>query len=254
MSGGGRESGPPRPERDAAEDPVEVSEASEGSLPPDPELEAALREAMASVERSESQSNPASRANPANPGPASASDGPEAAAPAGESEAADAVVAELRDKLLGANERLLRLQADFENYRKRAAREHQDALQFGPQNLVKDLLSVVDNLDRAIRHARQSEGGDLQGLLQGVELVQRELQGVLAKHHVTEIDALGKPFNPALHEAMAQITDGTAEPNTVLDVLEKGYQLRDRLLRPAKVVVNRTTGGPGGSGEGEAPA
>jgi molecular chaperone GrpE len=249
VSSGGRQDRPSGAGRDA-EDPIEVSEASEGSLPPDPELEAALREAISSMERG----------GPA-PQPGPAPDPPDPGAAAGPAEAVLMPAAELaeltgvRDKLLAANERLLRLQADFENYRKRAAREHQDALLFGPQNVVKDLLPVVDNLDRAIRHARQSAGGDLQGLLQGVELVQRELQAVLAKHHVTEIDALGKPFNPALHEAMAQITDAAAAANTVVDVLEKGYQLRDRLLRPAKVVVNRAAGaGPGASGEGEAPA
>jgi molecular chaperone GrpE len=252
VSDRGRHGGPPVPGRDAAPDPIEVAEASEGSLPPDPELEAALREAMASVERTEAEATPVA-ADPV-PGPDAGAGGAPAEAPSAEA-AASAELASVRDKLLAANERLLRLQADFENYRKRAAREHQDALQFGPQNLVKDLLPVVDNLDRAIRHARQSAGGNLQGLLQGVELVQRELQSVLAKHHVIEIDALGKPFNPALHEAMAQITDEASQPNSVVDVLEKGYQLRDRLLRPAKVVVNRAAaGGSGGSGEGEAPA
>ena len=120
-------------------------------------------------------------------------------------------------------------------------------MQFGPQNLVKDLLSVVDNLGRAIDHARKSAGGDLQGLLQGVELVQRELLSVLEKHHVTEVDALGKPFNPAYHEAMAQVPDDSVPANTVIEVLQKGYQLRDRLLRPAQVVVTRE---PDGAGEG----
>jgi len=160
-------------------------------------------------------------------------------------------VARLRDQLLGANDRLLRLQADFENYRKRAAREHQESLQYGAQNLVKDLLSVVDNLDRAIDHAQQSEGGDLQGLLQGVALVQREFIGVLEKHHVVGIDALGQLFNPALHEAMAQIPDETVDPNTVIDVMQKGYQLRDRLIRPARVTVAKRPDGTDEGGQGE---
>lgn len=158
----------------------------------------------------------------------------------------------LQVELTETHDRLLRLQADFDNYRKRATREHQEAMQFGPQNLVKDLLSVVDNLDRAIGHARQSEGGDLQGLLQGVELVQRELLGVLAKHHVTEVDALGQPFNPAFHEAMAQVPHDSVAPNIVIEVLQKGYQLRDRLLRPAKVVVAKAPEEAGEGGEGGA--
>ena len=155
----------------------------------------------------------------------------------------------LQSQLAESNDRLLRLQADFENFRRRAAREHREAMQFGPQNVVKDLLSVVDNLGRAIEHARRSDGGDLQGLLQGVELVQRELLSVLEKHHVTEVDALGKPFNPAFHEAVAQVPDGSVPANTVIEVLQKGYQLRDRLLRPAQVVVSQ---GPKGAGEGGA--
>ena len=110
--------------------------------------------------------------------------------------------ARLREELSASHDRLLRLQADFDNFRKRAARDREDALQFGPQNLVKDLLSVVDNLARAIDHARQSGGGDLEGLLQGVELVRRELESVLSKHNVREVEALGKDFNPAQHEAI----------------------------------------------------
>ena len=158
----------------------------------------------------------------------------------------------LQVELTEAHDRLLRLQADFENFRKRASREHQEAIQFGPQNLVKDLLSVVDNLDRAVDHARESEGGDLQGLLQGVELVQRGLLGVLGKHHVETIEALGEPFNPAYHEAMAQVVDDAVAPNMVIEVLEKGYQLRDRLLRPAKVVVTKAADGSDDGGQGEA--
>jgi molecular chaperone GrpE len=80
----------------------------------------------------------------------------------------------------------------------------------------------------------------LEGLLQGVELVRRELLTALAKHGVTPIDALGKPFDPALHEALSQVEDGSVAPNTVVEELQKGYQLRDRLLRPSRVVVART--------------
>ena len=79
----------------------------------------------------------------------------------------------------------------------------------------------------------------MQGGLQGVELVQRELMGVLETHNVTTIDALGQPFDPAFHEAMAQVAEDAVEPNTVIEVLQKGYQLRDRLLRPAQVVVTK---------------
>jgi len=190
-----------------------AEEASEGTLAPNPELEEALREAAAAI--------------------------PDDDESGGSGGASQAELEAAREELQQAGDRLLRLQADFENFRKRALRERQEAVQYGSQNLVKDLLSVVDNLERAIDHARQSEGGDLQSLLQGVELVQRELLGVLSKHHVNEIEAHGKLFNPALHEAMAQVSDDDAKPNTIVDVLQKGYQLHDRLIRPARVVVAR---------------
>lgn len=212
-----------------------------GSLAPNPELEAAMREAMESMpesgRREKGEEKPDAEelvlANPIERAPHEEAH-------------------RLQVQLTEANDRLLRLQADFENFRRRAAREHQEALLYGPQNVVKDLLSVVDNLDRAIDHARQSEGGDLQGLLQGVELVQRELLGVLEKHHVSEIEALGKPFDPTFHEAMAQVSEDSVAPNTVIEVLQKGYQLRDRLLRPAQVVVTKGAEA-GGGGQGEAP-
>jgi len=193
-------------------------EDSAGALPPNPELEAALREAADSIEGGSERS-------------AEGEQEPEEEASEAE-EGQDPLV-----ELERTQERLLRLQADFENFRRRALAERRDIYQYGHQNLVKDLLSTVDNLGRAIGHARESGGGDLESFLQGVELVRRELLGILESHSVREIEALGKPFDPALHEAMAQAVDESVAPNTVVQVLERGYQLRDRLLRPARVVV-----------------
>ena len=110
---------------------------------------------------------------------------------------------------------------------------------------------MVDNLERAIAHARESGGGDLASFLQGVELVQRELLSIFEKNHVTEIEALGKPFDPSLHEAMAQVESGAVPPNTVIDVLQKGFQLRDRLVRPSRVIVAKAPDGSGRSGGGD---
>ena len=203
-----------------------------GSLGTNPELEKALREAAAAVPDADAGRGQGEVLL----------EQPVEGSPEGER-------ARLREELSASHDRLLRLQADFDNFRKRAARDREDALQFGPQNLVKDLLSVVDNLARAIDHARQSGGGDLEGLLQGVELVRRELESVLSKHNVREVEALGKNFNPAQHEAMAQIPVATVEPNTVVEVLQKGYQLRDRLIRPARVIVARKPDVPDAEGE-----
>ena len=225
-------------------------EPSGGSIPTDPALEAALREAAEAIpDRPEKARR--KRVPVAEPESAAHSDA-EREPGAAEDESRDLehllddeieaglppeVAFALRDELAEANGRLLRLQADFDNFRKRALKERQEALQYGSQNLFKDLLPVVDNLDRAIEHARENTGGDLETFLQGVELVRRELIAVFGKHHVTEIEALGKPFNPALHEAMAQVEDDSVSPNTVVEVLQKGYELRDRLVRPARVVV-----------------
>ena len=203
-----------------------AEEASEGSLAPSPELEEALREAAAAVDEPAKEKNE-------EPPPADASGGERAS----EVDAAEAegVLAELSQ----TQGRLLRLQADFENFRRRALKERTEIHQYGHQNLVKDLLSTVDNLDRAIDHAKKGGGGDQQVLLQGVELVRKELLTALAKNGVTEIDAMGKPFDPSLHEAMTQISNASVAPNTVVEVMQKGYLLRDRLLRPARVALAR---------------
>ncbi len=198
----------PKDKPDEVEGWESLGEESAGTLAPNAELEDAMREAMEAVEaRQEERTG----------GEAPASGDP-------------AEVAALRD-------RLLRLQADFENFRKRTLKDRQEALRYGHENVVKDLLPTVDNLERAIEHARGSDGGDLEGLLQGVELVLRELRGVLERHGVEEIEAEGQAFDPAVHEAMAQQASESARPNTVIDVFQKGYRLRDRMLRAARVVV-----------------
>jgi molecular chaperone GrpE len=198
------------PGPDAPEGWESLEEEAEGALGPNPELEEAMREAMEAVEAREEE-----RRGPTEPG----AEGPS-------------------EEVAALQDRLLRLQADFENFRKRTLKEKEEAWRYGHQNLVKDLLATVDNLERAIEHARGSEGGDLEGLLQGVELVLRELLGILGQHGLAEIDAEGEPFDPAFHEAMAQQPDDSVPPNTVVQVYEKGYRLRDRMLRPARVVVS----------------
>jgi molecular chaperone GrpE len=193
-----------------------AEEGGAASLPENPELEAALAEAAAAVD---SYDNPGSRGG--------------GAVTAEATEVPEEVALQLKQ----TEDRLVRLQADFENFRRRANKERIEANQYGHQNLVKDLLATVDNLERGIDHARQSAGGDLESLLQGVELVQRELLAALTKHGVVRIEALGQPFDPAVHEAMAQTPDGSVEPNAVIEELQTGYKLRDRLLRPSRVIV-----------------
>lgn len=149
------------------------------------------------------------------------------------------------------NEQFLRLQAEFENFRRRGLKEKQESFKFGHQNLVKDLLSAVDNLERALEHGAQEAGPEVRGILDGVELVHREVLGALAKHGVKEVEAEGQLFDPADHEAMGQVPSAEVPPNTVLQVLQKGYVIHDRMLRPARVIVSREAtpeeAGSGGS-------
>jgi len=132
-------------------------------------------------------------------------------------------------------ERFLRQAAELENYKKRSARERDDAIRYANESLLKDLLPVVDNLERAIAHA--SGGGNGKPLVEGVEMVLRGLADVLTKHGAMPILAQGQPFDPTKHEAMTQVETDDHEPNSVVEELHKGYMLRDRLLRPALVSV-----------------
>ena len=197
-----------------------LAEDSEGSLAVNPELEAALREASEAIDED---------------GHVKGSE-----EPAASEEFSGEEIERMAGQLVENRDKYVRLLADFDNFRRRAHKDRQDVIQFGHENLVKDLLSTVDNLDRAIEHAHQNDGGDLASLLQGVELVQREFYAVFAQHEVHVIDAEGSEFDPSLHEAMAQVQDDSAAPNTVIEVLQKGYRLRDRLLRPARVVVAKS--------------
>ena len=198
-----------------------AEEGSVGSLAPSAELEEALREAEAAVE-----AHQASRSAARGSGP----------------EALEHELAALKEEKAKLEDRLVRLHADFDNYRKRTLREKQEALSYGHEHVVKDLLAVVDNLERAIEHASASSGADFEGMLQGVDLVRRELLGVLAKHGVGSIEAEGEVFDPNLHEALAQMEDEKVPAGRVSRVLQKGYRLRDRLLRPARVLVSKGSG------------
>ena len=149
----------------------------------------------------------------------------------------EARVAELEE----LKDRSLRQQAEFENFRRRGLKERDEAHRFGHQNLVKDLLPTVDNLERALEHSEGSEDRNLEGLLQGVGLVLRELLTALRKHSVTPVESEDQAFDPAIHEAVGQVPDDSLPPNSVAHVLQKGYRLHDRMLRPARVMVTRAT-------------
>jgi molecular chaperone GrpE len=131
----------------------------------------------------------------------------------------------------------LRCRADLENYRKRAQREKEDLGRFANESLLRELLPVLDNLERAVAHARES-GGD-GTLLEGVEMTIGLLRKAFDQFGVTAVDAVGKPFDPACHEAMGQLEHAELPPGSVAQELQKGYLLNQRLLRPALVMVSK---------------
>ncbi|HEV3025116.1 MAG TPA: nucleotide exchange factor GrpE [Pirellulales bacterium] len=152
----------------------------------------------------------------------------------------------LRQELEEARERLLRAQADLENLRKRTRRELEEERRFANLPLLTDLLPVIDNVGRAIQAAEKAaEGG---ALLEGVKLVAQQLDSVLTRHHCKRIAALGGPFDPHLHQAIVQQPSAEHPAGTVLVVAQEGYQLHDRVLRPAQVVVSSASA-PAGRAE-----
>jgi molecular chaperone GrpE len=140
---------------------------------------------------------------------------------------------ETGERLKETHERLLRTAAEFDNYKKRAVKEKEDVQRFGSERLLKDFLPVMDNLERALEHAEQH---DPRQVIEGVRLVQKLFENTLAKHGVIGFSAVGKPFDPGLHEALMQ-QDSDAPAGTVVSEMAKGYKLNDRLIRPAAVVV-----------------
>lgn len=198
-----------------------AEEASGGSFGPSAELEEAMRQAEESHDaRAAARARDAGAGDPAR-------------------KELEAALAQAQSELAEIKEKYLRLAADFENARRRSLKDREETALFGHQNVVKELLPSVDNLERAIDHARQGGEGSQGGLLEGVELVLREILAALARHGVATVEALGHPFDPAQHEAMAQIEDASVPGNTVVQVFQPGYQLRGRLLRPARVVVSK---------------
>lgn len=133
----------------------------------------------------------------------------------------------------------LRAMSDLENFRKRAAREREDMRKFGSERFVKDVLPVVDNLERALEHATKSEIVDTASIVQGVEMVLRQFSSTLERHDVRGFTSVGERFDPQRHEAFQQIPTTEFDTGTVMQEFERGYFYHERLLRPAKVIVAR---------------
>ncbi|HBE44444.1 MAG TPA: nucleotide exchange factor GrpE [Deltaproteobacteria bacterium] len=133
--------------------------------------------------------------------------------------------------------KLLYLQADFENFKKQKNKEKQELLMFGNEVLIKELLPVLDNLERALEHASTTENAT--SIVEGVKIIHAEFLKVLEKYGVTRAEAIGKKFDPTLHEAVFQEARDDVEPGTVVSELQKGYLLNGRLIRPSRVIVSK---------------
>lgn len=149
-----------------------------------------------------------------------------------------AELASAREEVEKHKDLYLRTRAETDNFRRRMQREKEELSKFANESLLREVLPVLDNLQRAVEHAREAGGND-STLLDGVEMTLSQFNAVLDKFNVTPVEADGVPFDPACHEAMGQLECGDCEPNTVVNVMQTGYMLNGRLLRPALVMVSK---------------
>jgi molecular chaperone GrpE len=178
-----------------------------------------------------------------NASPASAEAAESKVEPKVESEAeAEAEVEEpsTEARLAAANDQILRTLAELENTRKRATRDRAEALKFGAMSFARDMLSVADNFQRALKAVEDMQEDvpeAMRGLLDGISATQRDLMAALARHKVTPLTPMGEKFDPNLHEAMFEAPGTGQASGTIIEVIETGYMMEERLLRPAKVGI-----------------
>ena len=172
-----------------------------------------------------------------NPEAAAAASGkdPAVASPAPESEIEELKkeISKLQKENQALQEQVLRIRAEADNFRKRMQKEKDDFARFAREGFIRDLLPVKDNLERALAHAEK----DPSSIVDGVRMTLEQFDSILRNMGVEPIESVGKPFDPSLHEAMAQVESDEYEPNTVVEEFQKGYTLHGRLLRPAMVTV-----------------
>ncbi|MFQ5351295.1 MAG: nucleotide exchange factor GrpE, partial [Thermoanaerobaculia bacterium] len=182
------------------------------------DLDDAMREALEAVERSQEHLAEAAAE--------SAESGSDTARESNDD------LSELEAELLELRNRSVRTLADFDNYRKRVARERSEERRYAAADLAQDILAVVDNLERAL-----GSEGSAEDLKQGVGMIHRQLEATLGRHGVRRVTALGEPFDPTLHEAVMRVEEAEVEEPTVREELQSGYTLHERLLRPSMVKV-----------------
>jgi molecular chaperone GrpE len=221
-----------------ADDVKNAGDAPEVALDLDeqtPDLDAAMREAVAAVEEVEAGNRSAdSAANGGNAGNVGNNDAEE--------------VTRLRQEIADLRDRSVRTLADFDNFRKRAERERQEQRRYALLEPLRELLTVADNLDLAL-----SAQGSAEDLKRGVEMIHRQMQELLRRFGAVEVPAVGQPFDPTVHEAVAREESAEVKAPTVTAELRRGYKMHDRLLRPSmvKVAVPAETAAAPAGGKGE---
>lgn len=217
-------------QRDNQEDIPEVSldlDADQGG-----DLEAAMRDAVAAVEEVE-RGDGGNAGNAGNAGTAGVGSAGDPRSSVSSDQQSEQEVARLRGEIADLRDRSMRTLADFDNFRKRAERERQELRKYALVEPLRDFLEIVDNLDLALM-----AGGSADDLKRGVELIHRQMLDLLRRFGVQEVDAHGKPFDPALHEAVSREEDAAVKSPTVTAELRRGYKIHDRLLRPSMVKVS----------------
>ena len=154
------------------------------------------------------------------------------------SEDIDSIKSAKSDELKNLNDKYLRLAAEFENYKRLAQRDQREQAKFANENILRELIPVVDNLQRAVTYSKSSASND--SLLQGVELTLKQFTEMLAKFGVKQIKSVGEPFDPARHQAVASVPSKDKPENTIIEEHQPGYLLHDRILRAAMVTVAAT--------------
>ena len=153
-------------------------------------------------------------------------------------------IAELEAALATAKDQQLRALADVENMRRRTQREREEALKYGAVSLARDLLAVADNLNRALAAAQsEADNNANSSLVEGIAMVAKDLDAALEKHHVKPVPGIGEPFDPNVHQAVVELESADVPPGHVVQVMQSGYTLHDRLLRPAMVAVSKQPSG-----------
>jgi molecular chaperone GrpE len=158
-------------------------------------------------------------------------------------------LAEKTEKFKELNDKYLRLAAEFDNYKRLAQRDQRDLIRFGNEQLLRELLPVVDNLERAVKASR--DGGSSDVLIQGVDLTLKQLTGALTRFHVLPVETVGQPFDPATHQAVASVASEKVPEQHVVDEFQRGYRLHDRTLRAAMVSVSTGQAQDGAPGTDE---